>query len=55
MAEPKVLISEEQIRVKTLELAQQISADYHDADDLFMIGVLKGSFMFLACEGIKLC
>lgn len=45
---PKVLISEDQIQTRVLELAEQISADYKDADDLVMVGVLKGSFIFLA-------
>jgi len=47
-SEPKVLISEETIQSRVLELAEQISADYSDSDDLVMVGVLKGSFMFLA-------
>ena len=48
MTEPRVLISEETIRAKTAELAEQISADYADVDDLLMVGVLKGSFIFLS-------
>lgn len=46
--EPEVLISEEAIKVKVEELAAQISADYHDTENLMMVGVLKGSFIFLA-------
>jgi hypoxanthine phosphoribosyltransferase len=45
---PEVLISEEEIQTRVLELAAMISADYEDADDLVMVGVLKGSFIFLA-------
>ena len=45
---PEVLISEEQIQARVLELAAQISADYSDGKELVMIGVLKGSFIFLA-------
>ena len=49
---PKVLISEEEIQARVLALAEQISADYHDdmndANELVMVGVLKGSFIFLA-------
>jgi len=45
---PEVLISEEDIRDKVAELAEKISADYQGVDDLFLIGVLKGSFIFLA-------
>lgn len=45
---PRVLISEEQIHAKIEELAGQISADYSHVDDLLLVGVLKGSFIFLA-------
>ena len=45
---PKVLISEDQIQTRVLELAEQISADYKEANDLVMVGVLKGAFIFLA-------
>lgn len=45
---PRVLISEEDIRAKVGELAARISADYAGRDDLVLIGVLKGSFIFLA-------
>lgn len=44
----EVLISEEQIRDKVSELAAQISADYAEVDDLILVGILKGSFIFLA-------
>ena len=45
---PEVLISEEEIHDKVEELARRISADYRDVEDLILIGVLKGSFIFLA-------
>ena len=45
---PEVLISEEAIQSRVIELAEQISADYDNDDDLVMVGVLKGSFIFLA-------
>ena len=45
---PEVLISEEAIQSRVLELAEQISADYDSGDELVMVGVLKGSFIFLA-------
>ena len=45
---PQVLISEEQIQATTNELARRISSDYGGVDDLVMVGVLKGSFIFLA-------
>lgn len=45
---PKVLISESEIQTRVNEIAAEISADYDDKDNLVMIGVLKGSFIFLA-------
>ncbi len=44
----RVLLSEEEIARRVRELAGQISDDYADADDLVLVGVLKGSFIFLA-------
>lgn len=47
--EPDVLISEEAISNRVDELAAQISADYSGrARPLVLVGVLKGSFIFLA-------
>jgi hypoxanthine phosphoribosyltransferase len=46
--DPEVLISEDAIQSRVMELAEQISADYDKDDDLVMVGVLKGSFIFLA-------
>ena len=45
---PEVLISEEDIHAKVEELGRRISADYRDVEDLILVGVLKGSFIFLA-------
>jgi len=45
---PAVLISEADIDKRVHELAAQISADYADKGDVVLIGVLKGSFIFLA-------
>lgn len=45
---PEVLISEEEIQARVLTLANEISADYKDVNDLVLVGVLKGSFIFLA-------
>lgn len=45
-----VLLSEEQIRAKTAEMAAQIAEDYRDAasgQDLLLITVLKGAVMFV--------
>ncbi len=48
MESPVVLISEAEIQTRVTELAAQISADYADASDLVLVGVLKGAFIFLA-------
>jgi hypoxanthine phosphoribosyltransferase len=45
---PEVLISEDDIHAKVEELARRISVDYREVDDLILVGVLKGSFIFLA-------
>lgn len=44
----QVLISADQIRARVGELAQAIAADYRDADDVLLVAVLKGAFIFLA-------
>jgi hypoxanthine phosphoribosyltransferase len=45
----RVIISEEQIREKTAELAKQVSADHADAaDGILLVCVLKGAVMFMA-------
>jgi hypoxanthine phosphoribosyltransferase len=44
----RVIVTEEQIRAKTEELAKQIGADYADAESLLLVGVLKGALMFMA-------
>jgi len=44
----RVLLDEGTIAARVRELAAQISADYADAKNLMLIGVLKGSFIFLA-------
>ena len=44
---PEVLISEDDIQARVLELAKQISSDY-EGEEVVMVGVLKGSFIFLA-------
>jgi hypoxanthine phosphoribosyltransferase len=43
----KVLIEEERIRERVRELGQQIAADYRPADNLLLVGVLKGCAMFM--------
>ena len=41
------LISEKKLQTRTEELARAIEADYQEVDDLLLIGVLKGSVMFM--------
>ncbi|MDJ0749708.1 MAG: hypoxanthine phosphoribosyltransferase [Woeseiaceae bacterium] len=48
MSLPVVLISEEEIQQRVAALAEQISSDYYDSDEVVLVGVLKGSFIFLA-------
>jgi hypoxanthine phosphoribosyltransferase len=44
----RVIISEEQIREKTVELAKQVVVDYRPVESVLLVGVLKGAFMFMA-------
>ena len=45
----RVILSEEQIREKTDELAKQVAADHADAEGgLLLVCVLKGAVMFMA-------
>lgn len=44
----RILVSEVTIQQHVLELAQQISADYAGVERLYVVGVLKGAFIFLA-------
>ncbi len=44
----KILVSTDQIQQRVSELAKQISADYSDVRQIFLIGILKGAFIFLA-------
>lgn len=43
----EILITSEQIREKTAELARQITSDY-EGQDLLLLCILKGGLMFLA-------
>ena len=42
------LISEDRIRSRVMELAQQIDRDYADAGEILILGVLRGSYIFVA-------
>ena len=54
MSLPVVLISEEEIQQRVAALAERISNDYGSDDELVLVGVLKGSFIFLADLARKL-
>ena len=43
-----VLIDEAALALRVSELARQIEAEYADQDELLLICVLKGAYMFLA-------
>ena len=44
----RILVSREAIQQRVKELADQISRDFSDVDRLYLIGILKGAFIFLA-------
>jgi hypoxanthine phosphoribosyltransferase len=44
----RTIISEEQIRTKVAQLADQVSRDFADTDELLLVGVFKGAVMFMA-------
>ncbi|HHH83518.1 MAG TPA: hypoxanthine phosphoribosyltransferase [Chloroflexi bacterium] len=44
----RIIVSPEQIEQRVTELAAQISRDYTGQGDLYLIGILKGAFIFLA-------
>lgn len=44
----RILIPAETIQQRVIELANQISKDFQDVDRLYLVGILKGAFIFLA-------
>jgi hypoxanthine phosphoribosyltransferase len=44
----RVVVSTEKIQTRVKELAQQISSDFSKVESLYIIGILKGAFIFLA-------
>ena len=44
----RILIDEATIQRRVSELASRISTDYADVDELLLVGILKGAFIFLA-------
>jgi hypoxanthine phosphoribosyltransferase len=43
-----ILVSEDQIRDRVREIANEITSDYAGVDNLYIVGILKGAFIFLA-------
>lgn len=48
MANTTVLISEADIRTRITSLAAEIEASYPDTDEIHLVAILKGGFMFMA-------
>ena len=48
MKHPKVLLSTETLQARVKELGEEISRDYAGAEDLMVVPILKGSFLFAA-------
>ena len=44
----RILITEEAIQARVKELAKQISKDLPGVESLYLVGILKGAFIFLA-------
>lgn len=44
----RVLVDTQEISRRVDEIARQINLDYQDIDELILIGILKGAFIFLA-------
>jgi hypoxanthine phosphoribosyltransferase len=44
----KVLLTSDQIQARVKQLAEQISNDYAGVKQIYLIGILKGAFIFLA-------
>jgi hypoxanthine phosphoribosyltransferase len=44
----RVIIPADQIQTRVKEMAEQISSDFAHVEQLYMVGILKGAFMFLA-------
>jgi hypoxanthine phosphoribosyltransferase len=44
----RIIVTEEQIKERTTELAAQVAVDYANRDGVLLVGVLKGAAMFMA-------
>ncbi|MCC6146317.1 MAG: hypoxanthine phosphoribosyltransferase [Anaerolineaceae bacterium] len=43
----KIIITQEQIQARVAELGEQITADYQDSKKLLLLGLLRGSVVFI--------
>jgi hypoxanthine phosphoribosyltransferase len=43
-----IMIDEKTVQTRVQELAQQIESDYAEVEDLLLVCVLKGGYMFLS-------
>jgi len=50
----RILIPEDEIQKRVVEIAAEIDRDYHDAGQIVLIGILKGAFIFTADLSRKL-
>ncbi len=50
----RILISEEDIQNRVIEIAAEIDKEYQDAGQIVLIGILKGAFIFMADLSRKL-
>jgi hypoxanthine phosphoribosyltransferase len=48
MTTTSILIAEQDIRARVLALAAEIERDYPGGEEIHLVGVLKGGFMFMA-------
>jgi hypoxanthine phosphoribosyltransferase len=44
----RIILTEADIQARVKELARQIEADYRGAERLYLVGILKGAFIFMA-------
>jgi hypoxanthine phosphoribosyltransferase len=44
----RIVVSTDQIQSRVKELADQISSDFAGGENLYIVGILKGAFIFLA-------
>lgn len=44
----RIIVSESAIQTRVREIAEQLSSDYRNVESLYLVGILKGAFIFLA-------